>query len=151
MLPIGALVYSWGSTSKIPLEPVHFLQIQFVRPLNVLHKMRLYIALLLINSKRKNLNQLNAYLFIFFFYLTIPLSTFPIRYAHTLNSIWFLCNQIFCCSVFKVNKALQPSGKVNRFIGVLDIYGFETFEVRERFMSVDFSSFLTPSLTILKP
>ena len=28
----------------------------------------------------------------------------------------------------KINKALKTSGKVHKFIGVLDIYGFETFE-----------------------
>ena len=28
----------------------------------------------------------------------------------------------------KINKALKTSGKVSKFIGVLDIYGFETFE-----------------------
>ena len=37
--------------------------------------------------------------------------------------------QFICFLVFQVNKALQPTAKVNKFIGVLDIYGFETFEV----------------------
>ena len=29
----------------------------------------------------------------------------------------------------KINKALKTSAKVHKFIGVLDIYGFETFEI----------------------
>ena len=29
---------------------------------------------------------------------------------------------------FQINKALKTSPKVNKFIGVIDSYGFETFE-----------------------
>lgn len=29
----------------------------------------------------------------------------------------------------QINKALKTSGKVHKFIGVLDIYGFETFDI----------------------
>lgn len=35
---------------------------------------------------------------------------------------------LFDWIVLQVNKSLRTSGKVNKFIGVLDIYGFETFE-----------------------
>jgi len=38
-------------------------------------------------------------------------------------------SNLFDWIVFQVNKALQPTAKVNKFIGVLDIYGFETFEI----------------------
>ena len=31
--------------------------------------------------------------------------------------------------VFQINKALKTNKKVHKFIGVLDIYGFETFEI----------------------
>ncbi|GCC19991.1 hypothetical protein chiPu_0018664 [Chiloscyllium punctatum] len=36
---------------------------------------------------------------------------------------------LFSCIVDHINKALQFSGKKHTFIGVLDIYGFETFDV----------------------
>ncbi len=36
---------------------------------------------------------------------------------------------LFDWIVVQINKALRTSGKVHKFIGVLDIYGFETFEV----------------------
>lgn len=36
---------------------------------------------------------------------------------------------LFDWIVLHINKALRTTGKVNKFIGVLDIYGFETFEV----------------------
>lgn len=35
---------------------------------------------------------------------------------------------LFDWIVLHVNKSLRTSGKINKFIGVLDIYGFETFE-----------------------
>ncbi|XP_069766327.1 unconventional myosin-Vc [Narcine bancroftii] len=38
-------------------------------------------------------------------------------------------SNLFSCIVKHINKALQFSGKQHTFIGVLDIYGFETFEV----------------------
>ena len=31
--------------------------------------------------------------------------------------------------VYQINKALKTNKKVHKFIGVLDIYGFETFEI----------------------
>jgi len=37
-------------------------------------------------------------------------------------------SNLFDWIVHQINKALRTSQKVNRFIGVLDIYGFETFE-----------------------
>ena len=37
-------------------------------------------------------------------------------------------SNLFDWIVFQINKALKTSHKVNKFIGVLDIYGFETFE-----------------------
>jgi len=37
-------------------------------------------------------------------------------------------SNLFDWIVFQINKALKTSQKVNKFIGVLDIYGFETFE-----------------------
>ena len=36
--------------------------------------------------------------------------------------------QVFNWVVEGINESLRTSGKWNRFIGVLDIYGFETFE-----------------------
>eukprot|EP00094_Tigriopus_californicus_P007483 TCALIF_07205-PA protein Name:"Similar to MYO5A Unconventional myosin-Va (Gallus gallus)" AED:0.07 eAED:0.07 QI:0/0/0/0.83/1/1/12/0/1517 len=36
---------------------------------------------------------------------------------------------LFDWIVLHINKALRTTGKANKFIGVLDIYGFETFEV----------------------
>ncbi|CAH1789346.1 unnamed protein product, partial [Owenia fusiformis] len=38
-------------------------------------------------------------------------------------------SKVFDWIVTKLNKALQTSAKYNKFIGVLDIYGFETFEI----------------------
>merc|ERR1719341_526337 len=38
-------------------------------------------------------------------------------------------SNLFDWIVFQINKALKTSQKVNKFIGVLDIYGFETFEI----------------------
>ena len=40
----------------------------------------------------------------------------------------YIYSKIFDWIVVKINKALKTSGKVHKFIGVLDIYGFETFE-----------------------
>jgi myosin-5 len=37
-------------------------------------------------------------------------------------------SNLFDWIVCQINKALHTAGKVNKFIGVLDIYGFETFE-----------------------
>ena len=39
---------------------------------------------------------------------------------------------LFDWIVVQINKALRTSGKINKFIGVLDIYGFETFDVSPR-------------------
>ncbi|XP_037069496.1 LOW QUALITY PROTEIN: unconventional myosin-Vb-like [Pollicipes pollicipes] len=36
--------------------------------------------------------------------------------------------QVFACIVARINQCLETTEKVYRFIGVLDIYGFETFE-----------------------
>ena len=36
--------------------------------------------------------------------------------------------QLFDWIVSQINKAMKPEGKTHKFIGVLDIYGFETFE-----------------------
>ncbi|KAK5619473.1 Unconventional myosin-Vc [Crenichthys baileyi] len=36
---------------------------------------------------------------------------------------------LFDCIITKINKALQIPGKQHAFIGVLDIYGFETFDI----------------------
>uniref|UniRef100_A0A3Q3WH83 Uncharacterized protein n=1 Tax=Mola mola TaxID=94237 RepID=A0A3Q3WH83_MOLML len=36
---------------------------------------------------------------------------------------------LFDCIIYRINRALQVPGKQNAFIGVLDIYGFETFDV----------------------
>merc|ERR1719361_2085237 len=41
----------------------------------------------------------------------------------------YIYSKIFDWIVVKINKALKTSGKVHKFIGVLDIYGFETFEI----------------------
>ena len=38
-------------------------------------------------------------------------------------------SNLFDWIVFQINKALKTSKKVHKFIGVLDIYGFETFEI----------------------
>ena len=38
-------------------------------------------------------------------------------------------SKIFDWIVVQINKALKTSGKVHKFIGVLDIYGFETFDI----------------------
>jgi len=38
-------------------------------------------------------------------------------------------SNLFDWIVFQINKALKTNKKVHKFIGVLDIYGFETFEV----------------------
>ncbi|XP_055517072.1 unconventional myosin-Vc-like isoform X2 [Leucoraja erinacea] len=38
-------------------------------------------------------------------------------------------SKLFSCIVEHINKALQFSGKQHTFIGVLDIYGFETFDM----------------------
>eukprot|EP00092_Neocalanus_flemingeri_P009668 GFUD01010409.1.p1 GENE.GFUD01010409.1~~GFUD01010409.1.p1 ORF type:complete len:1838 (+),score=622.26 GFUD01010409.1:290-5803(+) len=38
-------------------------------------------------------------------------------------------SNLFDWIVFKINKALKTSHKVNKYIGVLDIYGFETIDV----------------------
>lgn len=37
--------------------------------------------------------------------------------------------ELFTWIVYVVNKALESSGTRHKFIGVLDIYGFETFEI----------------------
>jgi myosin-5 len=41
----------------------------------------------------------------------------------------FIYSKIFDWIVVQINKALKPSSKVHKFIGVLDIYGFETFDI----------------------
>jgi len=38
-------------------------------------------------------------------------------------------SHVFDWIVLHINKALRTSGKTHKFIGVLDIYGFETFEI----------------------
>ena len=38
-------------------------------------------------------------------------------------------SHLFDWIVLHINKALRTSGKTHRFIGVLDIYGFETFDI----------------------
>jgi len=38
-------------------------------------------------------------------------------------------SNLFDWIVFHINAALKTTGKVNKFIGVLDIYGFESFEI----------------------
>jgi len=38
-------------------------------------------------------------------------------------------SNLFDWIVFQINKALRVTGKIHKFIGVLDIYGFETFEI----------------------
>ena len=38
-------------------------------------------------------------------------------------------SNLFDWIVYQINKALKTSKKVHKFIGVLDIYGFETFEI----------------------
>lgn len=37
--------------------------------------------------------------------------------------------ELFSWIVKGINRALETSGEKHRFIGVLDIYGFETFEI----------------------
>ena len=41
----------------------------------------------------------------------------------------FIYSRLFDWIVVQINKALKTSGKVHKFIGVLDIYGFETFDI----------------------
>ncbi len=38
-------------------------------------------------------------------------------------------SRLFDWIVLQINKALTTNGKIHKFIGVLDIYGFETFEI----------------------
>lgn len=38
-------------------------------------------------------------------------------------------SELFNWIVFTINKALEATGAKHKFIGVLDIYGFETFEI----------------------
>ena len=38
-------------------------------------------------------------------------------------------SNLFDWIVYQINKALKTNKKVHKFIGVLDIYGFETFEI----------------------
>ena len=40
----------------------------------------------------------------------------------------YIYAQVFACIVQRINACLHTREKVHRFIGVLDIYGFETFE-----------------------
>ncbi|XP_076436047.1 unconventional myosin-Va-like isoform X2 [Babylonia areolata] len=41
----------------------------------------------------------------------------------------YIYSQLFDWIVRKINKSLHSTAKVHKFIGVLDIYGFETFEI----------------------
>ncbi|XP_072134311.1 unconventional myosin-Vc isoform X3 [Mobula birostris] len=57
----------------------------------------------------------------------------PMTKAQAINARDALAKHIyshlFSCIVDHINKALQFSGKQHTFIGVLDIYGFETFDI----------------------
>ena len=54
--------------------------------------------------------------------------TFQARFARDALAK-FIYSKIFDWIVIQINKALKTSGKVHKFIGVLDIYGFETFDI----------------------
>lgn len=41
----------------------------------------------------------------------------------------YMYAELFSWIVKMINRALETSGEKHRFIGVLDIYGFETFEI----------------------
>ncbi len=41
----------------------------------------------------------------------------------------YMYAELFCWIVKMINRALETSSEKHRFIGVLDIYGFETFEI----------------------
>ena len=58
---------------------------------------------------------------------TKPIRAGDARFARDALSK-YIYSKIFDWIVVKINKALKTSGKVHKFIGVLDIYGFETFD-----------------------
>uniref|UniRef100_A0A673W777 Myosin VC n=1 Tax=Salmo trutta TaxID=8032 RepID=A0A673W777_SALTR len=57
----------------------------------------------------------------------------PVTSKRAVNARDALAKQIYAhlfdCVIHKINAALQVPGKQHSFIGVLDIYGFETFDV----------------------
>ncbi|XP_054633861.1 unconventional myosin-Vc isoform X1 [Dunckerocampus dactyliophorus] len=57
----------------------------------------------------------------------------PLHKDRAVNSRDALAKQIYAhlfdCIIKRINKALQVPGKQHAFIGVLDIYGFETFDI----------------------
>ncbi|KAL0968797.1 hypothetical protein UPYG_G00272000 [Umbra pygmaea] len=57
----------------------------------------------------------------------------PVPRERALNARDALAKQIYAhlfdCIIHKINAALQVPGKQHTFIGVLDIYGFETFDI----------------------
>ncbi|XP_049577988.1 unconventional myosin-Vc isoform X2 [Syngnathus scovelli] len=57
----------------------------------------------------------------------------PLHKDRVVNSRDALAKRIYAhlfdCVINKINKALQVPGKQHAFIGVLDIYGFETFDI----------------------
>ncbi|KAF7656344.1 hypothetical protein LDENG_00042780 [Lucifuga dentata] len=57
----------------------------------------------------------------------------PVPKERAVNARDALAKQIYAhlfdCIINRINKALQVPGKQHTFIGVLDIYGFETFDV----------------------
>ncbi|XP_046890454.1 unconventional myosin-Vc [Hypomesus transpacificus] len=57
----------------------------------------------------------------------------PVPKKRAVNARDALAKQIYAhlfdCVISKINAALQVPGKLHTFIGVLDIYGFETFEI----------------------
>ncbi|KAJ8247858.1 hypothetical protein GJAV_G00251340 [Gymnothorax javanicus] len=57
----------------------------------------------------------------------------PVPRKHAINARDALAKQIYAhlfdCVIYSINSALKVPGKPHTFIGVLDIYGFETFEI----------------------
>ncbi|XP_061139879.1 unconventional myosin-Vc isoform X2 [Syngnathus typhle] len=57
----------------------------------------------------------------------------PLHKDRAVNSRDALAKRIYAhlfdCVINKINKALQVPGKQHAFVGVLDIYGFETFDI----------------------
>ncbi|KAI1889664.1 hypothetical protein AGOR_G00165270 [Albula goreensis] len=57
----------------------------------------------------------------------------PVPREHAVNARDALAKQIYAhlfdCIITNINSALRVPGKPHTFIGVLDIYGFETFEI----------------------